>query len=36
MTKWTKELEKQKIPLRSAEDTYYLELSLGLVKKRKN
>lgn len=31
MTKFTKELENRRIPLRSAEDTYYLELSIGLI-----
>lgn len=33
MTKCTKELENRQIPLRSELDTYYLELSLGLIKK---
>ncbi len=32
MTKCTKELETRQIPPRSEKDTYYLELSLGLVK----
>lgn len=31
MTKFTKELENRRIPLRSAKDTYYLELSIGLI-----